>query len=559
MRAFALVLLCPAYCSFGKRLHVHSSIGTEKDREGAYSAPSQSVIDIKAHPCKPLSVLLLAMSMPATAFHASYARLHSRVAHAALSPASSTLRNVIARIFMQDTKDIHQQIFETKAEYFGDDDEATLAAKLRYAEALFGRGKKGEAQKPLRELVEATQQILDLELDVIEIKRLLAETMIPDGDLGEAERLLQEALKARKDVANFDDVSVAVQILQSAEALPFKGASKPSCRDLIDEEHLDEFMDNFNHAEDRNRLKEPCYYQGPGEKIRIDQQTFEGYKANLLHNIQSALRIVFALAEIAVAKGDLDQAKFLHAKVFTDRCKVFGNLDSETLNSAKTLAKVLDRMGLPEQAEQLALRFSELTEKAKAKSEGEKLSAAMSGAKKDVNVASHLQLDVDENGEPTTSTFVYVDERLCVGCTFCCTEAKNTFFIEESAGKARAYAQGHDPEKLEEAIDCCPANCISYVDQEDLIILETEREKAGPIPRGRRSQFWYNPRWMTSGSHVRMWKREEEEDYMKKLAETDAKKKAKAELQRAEELKKVANSMPLIFDSATVADRKSVV
>ena len=49
--------------------------------------------------------------------------------------------------------------------------------------------------------------------------------------------------------------------------------------------------------------------------------------------------------------------------------------------------------------------------------------------------------------------------------------------MEEEAGRARVFAQGLDePELVMEAIDCCPVNCISFVDHEDLVILETERD-----------------------------------------------------------------------------------
>ena len=76
---------------------------------------------------------------------------------------------------------------------------------------------------------------------------------------------------------------------------------------------------------------------------------------------------------------------------------------------------------------------------------------------KDPLVASHLQLDVDENGEPTQLRFVYVDEVACIGCTYCAEVARNTFYMHPQAVRARAFAQGQDaPELVMEAIDCCP-------------------------------------------------------------------------------------------------------
>ena len=57
--------------------------------------------------------------------------------------------------------------------------------------------------------------------------------------------------------------------------------------------------------------------------------------------------------------------------------------------------------------------------------------------------------------------FVYVDEVECIGCTYCAQIARNTFFMEDFAGRARAFAQGQDdPETVMEAIDSCPVKCV---------------------------------------------------------------------------------------------------
>ena len=86
---------------------------------------------------------------------------------------------------------------------------------------------------------------------------------------------------------------------------------------------------------------------------------------------------------------------------------------------------------------------------------------------KDPNIASHLQLDLDEDGNPVQLRFLYVDELECIGCTYCASIARNSFFMEPEAGRARAFAQGaDDPETISEAIDSCPVNCISFVDYE---------------------------------------------------------------------------------------------
>jgi len=94
----------------------------------------------------------------------------------------------------------------------------------------------------------------------------------------------------------------------------------------------------------------------------------------------------------------------------------------------------------------------------------------------DPSVPSHLQLDLDEDGEAVLARFTYVDENTCIGCKNCALVARNTFLMEEELGKARVSAQGGDSEELiAEAIDSCPVNCIHYVSLEDLVTLETER------------------------------------------------------------------------------------
>ena len=98
-------------------------------------------------------------------------------------------------------------------------------------------------------------------------------------------------------------------------------------------------------------------------------------------------------------------------------------------------------------------------------------------APKDPTVTSHLQLDYEADGSTTQLRFAYVDEQECIGCTYCASVARNTFTMEEHGGRARVYAHGQDdPDTVMEAIDCCPVNCISFVDHEDLVILESERD-----------------------------------------------------------------------------------
>ena len=101
---------------------------------------------------------------------------------------------------------------------------------------------------------------------------------------------------------------------------------------------------------------------------------------------------------------------------------------------------------------------------------------AAAALEKRKDIPSHMQLDLDDDGNPTQLRFAYVDEAECIGCTYCADVARNTFYMNEDAGRARVFAQGQDePDVVMEAIECCPVNCISFVDLEDLVILETER------------------------------------------------------------------------------------
>ena len=68
---------------------------------------------------------------------------------------------------------------------------------------------------------------------------------------------------------------------------------------------------------------------------------------------------------------------------------------------------------------------------------------------------------------------VWVDERKCIGCTYCSSVATNTFAMEPEQGRARAFRQDGDSEELiQEAIETCPVDCIYWVPFEELTELE---------------------------------------------------------------------------------------
>lgn len=86
------------------------------------------------------------------------------------------------------------------------------------------------------------------------------------------------------------------------------------------------------------------------------------------------------------------------------------------------------------------------------------------------------------SGKPLYSTWrgseneeraVFVDEVTCVGCLKCALLADKTFAIESVYGRARVIAQWADPEdKILDAIEACPVDCISMVKRSNLAALE---------------------------------------------------------------------------------------
>ncbi|KAK9818468.1 hypothetical protein WJX74_007017 [Apatococcus lobatus] len=68
---------------------------------------------------------------------------------------------------------------------------------------------------------------------------------------------------------------------------------------------------------------------------------------------------------------------------------------------------------------------------------------------------------------------VFVDEQTCIGCRNCVAVSPQTFAMEDEFGRARAEKQGVDTQaNLQEAIDTCPVDCISFVSPSQLALLE---------------------------------------------------------------------------------------
>ena len=81
---------------------------------------------------------------------------------------------------------------------------------------------------------------------------------------------------------------------------------------------------------------------------------------------------------------------------------------------------------------------------------------------------------------------VWVEESDCIGCRYCAHVASNTFLMIAETGRCRAIRQDGDSiERIQEAIDTCPVDCIHWVDFEHLIALrqrqlETARSRGIP-------------------------------------------------------------------------------
>ncbi|MFM7361336.1 MAG: ferredoxin [Cyanobium sp.] len=80
---------------------------------------------------------------------------------------------------------------------------------------------------------------------------------------------------------------------------------------------------------------------------------------------------------------------------------------------------------------------------------------------------------------------VWVDEAVCIGCRYCAHVAANTFVVESDWGRSRAIRQdGDSTERIQEAIDTCPVDCIHWVAYETLPELEQQLRQQEIQPLG---------------------------------------------------------------------------
>jgi ferredoxin len=80
---------------------------------------------------------------------------------------------------------------------------------------------------------------------------------------------------------------------------------------------------------------------------------------------------------------------------------------------------------------------------------------------------------------------VWVDEAVCIGCRYCAHVAANTFVVEPDRGRSRVIRQdGDSGERIQEAIDTCPVDCIHWVAYEQLGELEERLASQELLPLG---------------------------------------------------------------------------
>lgn len=57
-----------------------------------------------------------------------------------------------------------------------------------------------------------------------------------------------------------------------------------------------------------------------------------------------------------------------------------------------------------------------------------------------------------------------VDQDICTGCTLCTDIAPNTFQMTDEGVSEVVDPQGDDEDTIQEAIDTCPVECISWAE-----------------------------------------------------------------------------------------------
>ncbi|XP_051125611.1 chaperone protein dnaJ C76, chloroplastic [Andrographis paniculata] len=79
---------------------------------------------------------------------------------------------------------------------------------------------------------------------------------------------------------------------------------------------------------------------------------------------------------------------------------------------------------------------------------------------------------------------VFVDEFSCIGCKNCANVCSDVFGIEEEYGRARVYSQSGIPNKIQQAIESCPVDCIHWTSAAQLSLLEDEMRRVERVNVG---------------------------------------------------------------------------
>lgn len=79
--------------------------------------------------------------------------------------------------------------------------------------------------------------------------------------------------------------------------------------------------------------------------------------------------------------------------------------------------------------------------------------------------------------DSSTKDLAFVDEFSCIGCKSCANVAPDVFGIEEDFGRARVYNQCGNQQRVQEAIDSCPVDCIHWTSAAQLSLLEDEMRR----------------------------------------------------------------------------------
>uniref|UniRef100_A0A2P2LD42 Uncharacterized protein MANES_17G115100 n=1 Tax=Rhizophora mucronata TaxID=61149 RepID=A0A2P2LD42_RHIMU len=95
---------------------------------------------------------------------------------------------------------------------------------------------------------------------------------------------------------------------------------------------------------------------------------------------------------------------------------------------------------------------------------------------------------------PLRPQALFVDENTCIGCRECVHHAGNTFTMDEALGCARVQVQYGDKDpKIQVSVDSCPVNCIHWVENEELALLEHMTQPKLKEGYGVFGQGWERP------------------------------------------------------------------